>query len=179
MSLDRLDHRVDGPDHRVGLDHRVTLVAARARNGVIGQAGDIPWRIPADFAHFKRVTIGHPLILGRTTFEGIGRPLPGRQSIVLTRDPDWSYDGVLVAHTIEDALTIAADLDEVINIGGGAAVYAAAFPRATHQVLTEVQLDPVGDTFYPPFDEADWAESAREEHLDEETGWMIRWLERR
>lgn len=162
-----------------GLDHRVALVAARARNGVIGRDGDIPWYIPADFAHFKRVTLGHPLILGRTTFEGIGRPLPGRQSIVLTRDLDWSYDGVLVAHTIEDALAMAADLDDVINVGGGAAVYASAFPHATHQVLSEVQIDPEGDTFYPAFDETEWAETARDEHLDDETPWLVRWLERR
>lgn len=152
------------------------MVAARARNGVIGADGDIPWRIPADFAHFKRETIGHPLVLGRTTFEGIGRPLPGRQSIVLTRDPEWSYDGVLVAHTIEDALALARDLDDVVNIGGGAAVYEAAFPHATHQVLSEVQLEPEGDTFYPDFDEADWVEEHREEHLDDEIPWLIRWL---
>lgn len=154
------------------------MVAARGSNGVIGADGDIPWRIPADFAHFKRETIGHPLVLGRTTFDAIGRPLPGRQSIVLTRDPGWSYDGVLVAHTIEDALAMAGDLDEVITIGGGAAVYEAAFPHATHQVISEVQLEPEGDTFYPAFDEADWVEERREEHLGDEIPWLIRWLAR-
>jgi dihydrofolate reductase len=156
----------------------VILVAARARNHVIGNGGKIPWRIPADFAHFKAVTVGHPLILGRTTFEGIGTPLPDRQSIVLTRDPSWSYDGVLVATTIEQALTMASDLDEVINIGGGAAVYQVAMSHATHQILTEVQTEPEGDTHYPEFDEAAWVETARVDHLDDETPWLIRWLER-
>ena len=157
---------------------RVIMVAARARNHVIGNGGKIPWRIPADFAHFKAVTVGHPLILGRTTFEGIGRPLPDRQSIVLTRDPSWSYEGVLMATSIEQALEIAADLDDIVNIGGGAAVYDVAMPHATHQILTEVQTAPEGDTHYPEFDESTWRETARVEHLDEETPWLIRWLER-
>lgn len=154
------------------------MVAARARNHVIGNDGNIPWRIPADFVHFKAVTVGHPLILGRTTFEGIGKPLPDRQSIVLTRDTSWSYDGVLVASTIEQALTMAEDLDDTINIGGGAAVYNVAMPHATHQILTEVQIEPEGDTHYPEFAEADWRETERVNHLDDETPWLIRWLER-
>lgn len=156
----------------------VTLVAARARKGVIGLNGRIPWHISADFAHFKAVTLGHPLIMGRTTFEGIGKPLPGRQSIVLTRDPSWSFEGVLVASTIGEALSLACDLDDVINIGGGAVVYEAAMPHATHQILTEVQLEADGDTFYPDFDEAAWRETSRAEHLEDETPWLIRWLER-
>ena len=154
------------------------MVAARARNGVIGYRGKIPWRIPADFAHFKAMTIGHPLILGRTTFEGIGSPLPRRQSIVLTRDPSWSYEGVLVAPSIDEALALAADLDDVVSIGGGAAVYEVAMPHATHQILTEVQTEPEGDTHYPAFDEGAWRETACEDHLDDETPWLIRWLER-
>ena len=159
---------------------RIVLVAARAANGVIGLDGGIPWRIPADFAHFKRVTVGHPLVLGRTTFEGIGRPLPDRQSIVVTRDPAWSYDGVLVAHTIEEALAIGTALDaEVVNVGGGAQVYAEALPLATHQVLTEVHLEPAGDTVYPAFDEAEWTVTSREDHPDHDPAYEIRWLERR
>lgn len=159
-------------------DPRVIMVAARARNHVIGLQGKIPWRIPEDFAHFKAVTIGHPLILGRTTFEGIGRPLPERQSIVLTRDPSWSYEGVLTAATIEQAIALAEDLDDIINIGGGAAVYNVAMPHATHQILTEVQAEPDGDTHYPEFDEGAWRETDRVEHLDHQTPWLIRWLKR-
>jgi dihydrofolate reductase len=156
----------------------VVLVAARATNGVIGLDGDIPWRIPADFAHFKRVTIGHPLVLGRTTFEGIGRPLPDRQSIVVTRDPDWSYEGVLVARSVEEAIATASGLDDLVMVGGGAQVYRDAMEHATHQILTEVHASPAGDTHYPAFDEADWAETRREQHLDHGPPYEIRWLER-
>jgi dihydrofolate reductase len=156
----------------------VVLVAARASNGVIGLDGDIPWRIPADFAHFKRVTIGHPLVLGRTTFEGIGRPLPDRQSIVVTRDPDWSYEGVLVARSVEEAIATASGLDDLVMVGGGAQVYRDAMDHATHQILTEVHASPAGDTHYPAFDETDWAETRREQHLDHDPPYEIRWLER-
>jgi dihydrofolate reductase len=156
----------------------VVLVAARARNGVIGRNGDIPWHIPTDFAHFKRVTVGHPLVLGRTTFEGIGLPLPHRQSIVVTRDRGWSYDGVLVAGSVEEAVEIGGALDEVVMIGGGAQVYRDAIGLATAQILTEVHATPEGDTHYPDFDEAAWRETRREEHLANDPAYEIRWLER-
>ena len=158
---------------------RVVLVAARARNGVIGAAGGIPWRIPADFAHFKRTTVGHPLVLGRTTFEGIGRALPDRQSIVVTSDRSWHSEGVLVARSFEEALEVGAGLDDVVNVGGGGRLYVDAIAFATEQVVTEVDLAPEGDTHYPDFDEADWVETRREEHLDHDPPWTIRWLERR
>lgn len=156
---------------------RVVLVAARARNGVIGHRGRIPWHLPGEFAHFKRVTTGHPLVLGRATFEGIGRPLPGRQNIVVTRDPEWSHDGVLVAPSVLEALEMGAALDEVVMVGGGAQVYRAAWPWAGEQVLTEVAAEPVGDTWYPDFEESDWRETRREEHVDD-PAYVIRWLER-
>ena len=159
---------------------RIVLVAARADNGVIGREGNIPWRIPEDFAHFKRITVGHPLVLGRTTFEGIGRPLPDRQSIVVTRDPDWSHDGVLVARSVADAVELGRSLDdEVVNVGGGAQVYRDAMPLATEQVLTEVHVSPEGDTSYPDFDESEWQETHREDHTDHTTPYEVRWLERR
>jgi len=158
---------------------RVILVAARATNGVIGLHGDIPWEIPADFAHFKRVTVGHPLVLGRTTFEGIGRPLPARQSIVVTRDPGWSYAGVLVAGSVTEALEIGAGLHEVVMVGGGAQVYRDAIDVATDQILTEVHASPEGDTHYPEFDESAWHETRREAHLDSDPPYEIRWLGRR
>jgi dihydrofolate reductase len=157
---------------------RVVLVAARARNGVIGRDGDIPWRIPADFAHFKRVTVGHPLVLGRTTFEGIGKPLPDRQSIVVTRTPGWTHDGVLVAGSVQEAIEIGSALDPVVMIGGGAQVYRDAMAAATEQILTEVHSSPHGDTHYPPFDESQWHEVRHEEHLDHAPPYEIRWLER-
>ena len=148
---DKLDHR-----------KRVVLVAAVADNGVIGADGDIPWRLPEDFAHFKRVTLGHTLVMGRATYDSIGRPLPGRTTIVLTRDPDWHADGVLTAPGIEEALALA---EGDVYVAGGAAVYAAALPHADEQLLSEVDLEPEGDTFYPEFDETEWPEVSRE-HRD-------------
>lgn len=141
---------------------RVTLVAAVAENGVIGADGGIPWHLPEDFAHFKATTLGHVLVLGRTTHEGIGRPLPGRTTIVLTRDPAWSAEGVLVAPDFEAALALAADLPGEVMVGGGAGVYAAALPHADVQVLSEVHAAPEGDTHYPDFDRSAWVETARE-----------------
>jgi dihydrofolate reductase len=156
----------------------VTLVAAVADNGVIGADGDIPWRIPADFAHFKALTLGHVLVMGRATYESIGRPLPGRTTIVLTRDPDWAADGVLVAHDLDHALRLAVDLDDEVFVVGGARVYAEALPVADAQVLTEVHLSPEGDTRYPDFDRTAWIETRRDPHLDAEVPFEIVWWER-
>lgn len=141
---------------------RVVLVAAVADNGVIGSGPDIPWRIKGEQAQFKALTMGHTLLMGRTTFESIGRPLPGRTTIVLTRDPQWTYDGVLVAHDLDSALGLAADLPGDVMVAGGAEVYAAALPHADEQVLTLVHLLPEGDVIYPEFDPAEWEETSRE-----------------
>ncbi|MFT4287596.1 MAG: dihydrofolate reductase [Nocardioides sp.] len=143
---------------------RVVLVAAVADNGVIGHGPDIPWSIPGEQAEFKALTLGHTLVMGRTTFEAIGRPLPGRTTIVLTRDPSWSYDGVLTAASFEDALALAAGMPGDVMVAGGAQVYAAALPHADEQVLTRVHLSPSGDVTYPAYDETDWIETAREPH---------------
>jgi dihydrofolate reductase len=163
---------------------RVTLVAAVADNGVIGIAsdsnpgGDIPWRIPADFAHFKALTLGHVLVMGRATYDSIGRPLPGRTTIVLTRDPGWQAPGVLVADTLDAALERADRLPGEVFVVGGARVYAAALDRADAQVLTEVHLSPAGDTHYPHFDRREWRETRRDSHLDADIPFEFVWLER-
>jgi dihydrofolate reductase len=156
----------------------VTLVAAVADNGVIGADGDIPWRIPADFAHFKALTLGHVLVMGRATYESIGRPLPGRTTVVLTRDPDWSADGVLVAPDLATALRRAAEVAPEVFVVGGASVYAEALAVADAQVLTEVHLAPEGDTRYPAFDGRDWVETRREPHLDAEVPYEFVWYAR-
>ena len=156
----------------------LTLVAAVADNGVIGADGDIPWRLPADFAHFKALTFGHVLVMGRATYESIGRPLPGRTTIVLTRDPSWSAEGVLVAADLASALELAESIDTEVFVVGGASVYAEALPHADVQVLTEVHLSPEGDTRYPEFEPADWVEVQREPHLAGETGFEFVWWER-
>jgi dihydrofolate reductase len=141
---------------------RIVMVAAVARNGVIGNGPDIPWRIPGEQAEFKKLTMGHVLLMGRTTYESIGRPLPGRTTIVLTRSPSWSAEGVLVAASLDDALAVAASLPGDVMVVGGAQVYAAALPIATEQVISEVPLSPEGDVLYPAYDRDAWLEESRE-----------------
>ncbi len=141
---------------------RLVLIAAVARNGVIGSGGGIPWRIPEDFAHFKRTTLGHTLLMGRATYDSIGRPLPGRTTIVLTRSPSWSAPGVQVALSLEEALRLAEALPGDVFVAGGSEVYAAALPYADEQVISEVDLEPEGDAFYPEFDRSEWVEVSRE-----------------
>jgi dihydrofolate reductase len=141
---------------------RVVLVAAVARNGVIGNGPDIPWKLPGEQRLFKELTMGHVLLMGRTTYESIGRPLPGRTTIVLTRSPTWSADGVLVAHDLPVALALADTVDGDVMVAGGGEVYAAALPLADEQVLSEVDLSPEGDAFYPAYDAGEWVESSRE-----------------
>ena len=155
----------ESPDEQLTyLGKRVVLVAAVADNGVIGNGPDIPWRIPGEQAEFKALTMGHTLVMGRTTFESIGRPLPGRTTIVLTRDPAWSFEGVLVANTIEEALSLAAGLPGDVMVAGGAQVYAAALPYADRQVITRVRLTPEGDVRYPEYPDEEWSETLREPH---------------
>jgi dihydrofolate reductase len=157
---------------------RVVLVAALADNRVIGDHGRIPWRIPQDFAHFKRETLGHTLVMGRATWDSIGRPLPGRTTVVVTRDPGWRATGALVAHSLEEALDVAAGLDGDIVIAGGGQIYAQALPLATHQVLTEVHCTPDGDAYYPEFDASEWKETRREPGPDSDLAYEWVWLER-
>lgn len=149
----------------------LTLVVARADNGVIGRDGGLPWHLPADLRHFKRLTVGKPVVMGRRTFESISKPLPGRQNIVLTRSPDWRAEGVTTVPNLAEAVA-AAGLQqgarpEEIMIIGGAAVYADALPSARRVYLTEVHAAPEGDTVMPPFDPAVWRETAREFHAAE------------
>jgi dihydrofolate reductase len=155
-------------------DQRVVLVAAHARNRVIGNGPDIPWRLPGEQAQFKELTWGHTLLMGRTTFESIGRPLPGRTTIVLTRHAGWSHEGVLVAHTVEEAIELAASQPGDLMVAGGGEVYAALLPWATHQVLTEVDLEPEGDVHYPQFPAGEWVETARESFDGYERVWLER-----
>ena len=140
---------------------QVVLVAAVARNGVIGDGRDIPWKIPGEQAHFKALTMGHVLVMGRTTYESIGRPLPGRTTIVLTRDPAWSAPGVHVAHDLPAALELADTLPGDVMVAGGGEVYRAALAHADAHVLTQVHLEPVGDVTYPALDPEVWEETGR------------------
>jgi len=148
----------------------LTLVVARADNGVIGRDGGLPWHLPADLKHFKRLTVGKPVVMGRKTFESIGKPLPGRHNIVLTRS-DWTAEGVTVVPNLAEAVA-AAGLQqgarpEEIMIIGGAGVFVEALPSVRLVYLTEVHAAPDGDTVLPPFDSATWHETAREAHAGE------------
>lgn len=140
----------------------LTLVVARADNGVIGRDNGLPWHLPPDLRHFKALTLGKPIVMGRRSFESIGRPLPGRHNIVLTRS-DWTADGVTVVPGLAEAMAAAGSVGEVMIIGG-AAVYAAALPQAQRVYLTEIHAAPDGDTVLPPFDPAAWYGSARADH---------------
>jgi dihydrofolate reductase len=140
----------------------IVLILARAGNGVIGRDGDLPWRIPADLKHFKALTLGAPMLMGRKTFESLPGLLPGRRHIVLTRDRDWRAEGAEVVHAVEDA--IAAAGSERLSVVGGAEIYALLLPHADRIELTEVDDAPEGDTAVPAFDDAKWREDAREVH---------------
>ena len=153
---------------------QVVLVAAVADNGVIGADGAIPWHLPEDFAHFKATTMGHTLLMGRATYESIGRPLPGRETVVLTRDAAWSAEGVRTVAALPDALVLAEDLPGDVMVVGGAAVYAAALPLADAQVLTEVHRSPEGDTHYPAFEPEEWREERREAFDGYDRVWLVR-----
>ncbi len=139
----------------------VALIAAVANNGVIGKGNHIPWHLPADFAHFKRMTMGKPLIMGRKTFESIGRPLPGRTNIVVSRQEGYQPDGVLVISSLEAALEHAqeiakADRANEVMVGGGAEIYREAMPHADRMYITQVELEPDGDAYFPPIDFEQW-----------------------
>jgi len=139
----------------------VTLVAAVAANGVIGKDGSLPWHLPDDLRHFKRLTKGHVLVMGRRTFDSIGRPLPDRTTIVVTRQPQWHADGVRTAEDVPDALAQAAQLDEEVFVAGGHEIFCEAMPVADRMVISKVDARPDGDTVFPPVDWAAWDEVSR------------------
>jgi len=138
----------------------IILIAAVGANGVIGVDNDLPWRIREDLQHFKQLTLGHTLVMGRKTYDSIGRPLPGRRTVVVTRRPDWSADGVEVVHTVEEALKQDGD----IYVAGGGEIYRQALPYADRLELTEVAQSPTGDVTFPTFDRSEWSETSRTPH---------------
>jgi len=142
---------------------RITLIVARARNGVIGRDGTLPWRLPEDLAFFKRTTMGHPIVMGRRTWESIGRPLPGRRNIVVSRRPRFAATGAEVVPSLGEALRLCDGSAELFVIGG-AQLYAEALPGADRLIVTEIDTDFEGDTHWPAPDPARWREASRE-HL--------------
>jgi len=145
---------------------RVSVIAALARNRVIGIENGLPWRLPEDLAHFKALTLNHPILMGRKTFESLGRPLPGRTNIVITRNADYQPVGCVVADSIPGAIALCADADEVFFIGG-AELYAQAIPLADRLYLTEVDIEAEGDAWFPDYDHSAFREVSREPHTGE------------
>ncbi len=147
---------------------QVSLVVAAGENGVIGRDGRLPWRLPSELKMFRRLTMGKPIVMGRRTFESIGRPLDGRDNIVVTRNADFAPDGVSVAGSVADALTLARVLartggsDEIMVIGG-AGVYEETLPVADRIYFTQVHASPEGDRVFPALDPKDWSEVSRED----------------
>ncbi len=139
---------------------RVYLVAAVAANGVIGAGGKLPWRLPEDLRHFKALTLGHPVIMGRKTWESLGQPLPGRENIVVTRARGYDAPGAHVAASLDAALALCSGEPVAFVIGGGE-LYAAALPFADAMVLTEIDREYAGDAHFPRFDRAAWRETQR------------------
>jgi len=148
---------------RTGARPRLCLVAALASNGVIGVDGRLPWRLPEDLKHFKALTMNHPIIMGRRTWESIGRALPGRRNIVVTRQTGFVAPGAQIAASLEKAVALCGDA-EIAFVIGGAELYAAALPVAAALELTEIDAPFEGDTRFPAFDRSAWREVRRERH---------------
>jgi dihydrofolate reductase len=147
----------------------LSIIVAMANNNAIGKDNQLLWHLPEDLQYFKRTTMGKPIVMGRKTFESIGRPLPGRLNVVITRQQDWQHDGVKVVHTIDDALRLAEaqsmidGIDEVMVIGG-AEIYKTALLKADKLYVTRVDADIEGDAFFPEIDQTVWQETQRENH---------------
>lgn len=159
----------------------ITLVVAVASNGIIGRDGRLPWQLPADLARFKKLTMGKAVLMGRRTWESIGRPLPGRDNIVITRQKDYVAQGCQVAHSLGSALRTASDAEEIMIIGG-AGLYEEALPLAGRIEMTRVHGEIPGDTRFPWFNQSEWQEVRRiEREADQDNAWPISFitLERR
>jgi len=156
----------------------ITLIVARAQNGVIGRDGKLPWHIPADLKRFKALTMGSVMVMGRKTFDSLPRLLPGRRHLILTRDRGWSAPGTEVAHSIDEAVALAKD--EPISIIGGADIFELFLPLAVRIELTEVLADIAGDTFIAdPRSSGEWCEMFREDHPDGDPPFRFVTLERK
>ena len=146
----------------------ISLIVAASTNNIIGAKGDLPWRLSADLKRFRALTMGKPIIMGRKTYESIGRPLPGRQNIVVTRNPGFVADGCDVVSSIDTAVEVAGDAEEIMVIGGSH-IYAAFLPRADRIYLTRVQAELEGDAYLPDIDNDKWHEVSAETHAADDS----------
>lgn len=157
----------------------LSVIAALARNRVIGNDNRLPWRLPADLAHFKRITMGKPMIMGRKTWESLPGLLPGRTHIVVTRDPTYVAEGGFVVHSLDEAFEFAGDADEMMLVGG-AQLYSQGLPYAARMYLTWVDVEPDGDARFPSFEVDDWEEYRSEPHAaDDRNPFAYRFVELR
>jgi len=144
----------------------IAIIVAMAQNRTIGIDNALPWRIPEDLRHFKALTMGHHMIMGRKTYDSIGKPLPGRTTVVVSRDRSLEIEGCIVAHSLQEALAACANDDEIFVVGG-ADIYAQALPLADTLYITEVQQEIAGDAWFPELDRSGWQEMSRERHRQE------------
>jgi len=152
---------------------KISLIAAVGENGIIGKGNELPWRIKSELQYFKRTTQGHPIVMGRKSFESLGKPLLDRTNIIISRNPDYRIDGCVTVTSLDDGLAAAQEVaarDGIgeIFIGGGAEIYRQTLPLADRLYLTEVHLAPEGDTLFPAFDRTGWQEVKREFHAAKE-----------
>jgi dihydrofolate reductase len=140
---------------------KLAIIAAVARNRVIGRDNELPWRLPEDLKRFRALTTGHHIVMGRKTYESLGRLLPGRTTVIVTRNPDYRVAGALVAHSLEQAMSLCAK-DETAFLIGGEELYKSGLPLADLMFITEIDAEFAGDTYFPPYDVARWREVARE-----------------
>ncbi len=145
----------------------VSIIAAMANQRAIGINNSLPWNLPADMAWFRQCTMGKPIIMGRTTFESIGRPLPGRQNVIVSRNPEYLVEGAIVVHSLEQAIEAVSDSEEAMVIGG-ANIYSQALAFADRLYLTEIHADVEADSWFPDFDAGQWRETSREDHQRDE-----------
>jgi dihydrofolate reductase len=146
---------------------QLSIIVAMDRNRVIGRGDTLPWHISSDLKNFKKITMGNPIIMGRKTHESIGRPLPGRENIILTRDKNYSSEGCTVLHSMDEIFEHCKEVVEVM-ITGGSEIYKLSLEQATRLYLTEVHTEIEGDTFFPEFDRSEWREVSREDHSSDE-----------
>lgn len=145
---------------------RISIIVAMAQNRTIGIDNTLPWRCPEDLRHFKTLTMGHHMIMGRKTFDSIGKPLPGRTTVVVTRNTELKIDGCIVTHSLDEAIAACTGDDEIFIVGG-AELYTQALPLADTIYLTEIQQDVTGDAHFPAFNQKEWREIARDPHTQE------------
>ena len=145
----------------------LSVIAAMARNRVIGIRNTLPWRLPEDLKHFKALTMGHHIVMGRKTYESIGKPLPGRTTVIVTRDANYRMEGCLTANALDAAVAVCGDDPEIFFVGG-AEMYAQVLPRADRLYLTEIQAEYEGDAWFPSFDKEQWQETERKKQVNAE-----------